>query len=180
MHITTNEKDESVVSFLPRRMWSVTDDQNLSSPISVDSEEGQVSTSLLDINDASDEVTLSFDEINYTIGESTKVNVISQLVSFCRSTASKQILFNVSGEFKAGMNAILGMIGVEKFNFLFERIICGKSTLLDILANRRDRRGFSGNVFVSESCRPSPCKSVIGYVVQDGKRSHKVNSLSLH
>jgi ATP-binding cassette subfamily G (WHITE) protein 2 len=164
----------------------------LSSPISVDSEEGQVSTSLLDINDASDEVTLSFDEINYTIGESTKVNVISQLVSFCRSTASKQILFNVSGEFKAGMNAILGMIGVEKFNFLFERIKCesisrtlgptgcGKSTLLDILANRRDRRGFSGNVFVSESCRPSPCKSVIGYVVQDGKRSHKVNSLSLH
>jgi ATP-binding cassette subfamily G (WHITE) protein 2 len=54
---------------------------------------------------------------------------------------------------------------------------CGKSTLLDILANRKDRRGFSGNVFVSSQCRSSTFKSIIGYVVQDGKQSHKVNLL---
>jgi hypothetical protein len=120
--MTTNVQDESVVSYLPRRVCSITDDQNLALAIPVDNEEGQASTSLLDVNDTSDEITLSFHQINYTVGESTRVKADSkiQLLSFCRSTAVKQILFNVSGEFKTGMNAILGMISIEKFYFLFE------------------------------------------------------------
>lgn len=48
---------------------------------------------------------------------------------------------------------------------------CGKSTLLDILADRKDSRGLSGNVLVSGKPRPSYFKYIIGYVVQDGKNS---------
>jgi ATP-binding cassette subfamily G (WHITE) protein 2 len=48
---------------------------------------------------------------------------------------------------------------------------CGKSTLLDILADRKENRGLSGNVFVSGQVRPSYFKYVIGYVIQDGINS---------
>jgi ATP-binding cassette subfamily G (WHITE) protein 2 len=45
---------------------------------------------------------------------------------------------------------------------------CGKSTLLDILADRKDSRGLTGNVFVSGRPRPAYFKYTVGYVIQDG------------
>ena len=61
------------------------------------------------------------------------------------------------------MNAILGMIIYSNFinsNIIFIYLLigptgCGKSTLLDILADRKDNHGLSGNVFVSGQPRPS-------------------------
>ena len=44
---------------------------------------------------------------------------------------------------------------------------CGKSSLLDILADRKDPRGLSGSVFL-DGCPPPPSfKYIVGYVVQD-------------
>ena len=48
---------------------------------------------------------------------------------------------------------------------------CGKSTLLDILADRKDTRGLTGNVLVSGRSRPSYFKYMVGYVIQDGRRN---------
>ncbi|CAF4632889.1 unnamed protein product, partial [Rotaria socialis] len=50
----------------------------------------------------------------------------------CLQKAQKQILTNVSGIFRTGMNAIMGPTG------------CGKASLLDLLADRKDREGFEG------------------------------------
>ncbi|UJR14432.1 hypothetical protein I4U23_001429 [Adineta vaga] len=69
--------------------------------------------------------------------------------------SGKQIIDNVSGVFTEGMNAIMGPTG------------CGKSSLLDILADRKDPRGLSGRVFL-DGCPPPPSfKYIVGYVVQD-------------
>jgi ATP-binding cassette subfamily G (WHITE) protein 2 len=46
----------------------------------------------------------------------------------------------------------------------------GKTTLLDILADRKDSRGLTGNVFVSGKARPTCFKYTVGYVVQNGIR----------
>ncbi|CAF4325286.1 unnamed protein product, partial [Adineta steineri] len=53
------------------------------------------------------------------------------------------------------MNAIMGPTG------------CGKSSLLDVLADRKDPHGLSGQIFV-DGCPPPPSfKYIVGYVVQD-------------
>ncbi|CAF3327263.1 unnamed protein product [Rotaria socialis] len=44
---------------------------------------------------------------------------------------------------------------------------CGKSSLLDILAARKDPRGLSGRVLVDGLPLPSSVKYMVGYVVQD-------------
>jgi ATP-binding cassette subfamily G (WHITE) protein 2 len=44
---------------------------------------------------------------------------------------------------------------------------CGKSSLLDILADRKDPRGFSGRVAIDELSPPDPLNYTVGYVVQD-------------
>ncbi|CAF1236409.1 unnamed protein product [Adineta steineri] len=105
-------------------------------------------------------ITISFHNINYIIGDKSIKNKQcypwhTKIFPFWKSIPSKQILTNVSGIFKPGMNAILGPTG------------CGKSTLLDILADRKDNRGLSGTVLVSGQPRPSYFKYVIGYVIQD-------------
>ncbi|UJR23946.1 hypothetical protein I4U23_026914 [Adineta vaga] len=79
----------------------------------------------------------------------------SRLISCCKTRLKKQILFNLSGVFTPGMNAILGPTG------------CGKSTLLDILADRKDPRGLTGNVLVNGRSRSINFKYNVGYVVQE-------------
>jgi ATP-binding cassette subfamily G (WHITE) protein 2 len=66
----------------------------------------------------------------------------------------KQILFNLSGIFKPGMNAILGPTG------------SGKSTLLDILAGRKSRRDLTGQVLIDGQPQMQDFKYRIGYVGQ--------------
>lgn len=46
---------------------------------------------------------------------------------------------------------------------------CGKTTLLDILADRKDNVGLGGKVLLSGKPRPPYYKNTVGYVVQDGR-----------
>ncbi|UJR32419.1 hypothetical protein I4U23_019881 [Adineta vaga] len=98
--------------------------------------------------------TISFYHINYSL--TTNNNLLSKLPGY-KSRPQRQILFDVSGTFQPGMNAILGPTG------------CGKSTLLDILADRKDKQTYEGQVFVNERPRPpsSIYRRMAGYVVQD-------------
>lgn len=55
---------------------------------------------------------ISFDKINYTIGQTTNIKSYHKwknMFSICKQTLNKQILFNLSGVFTPGMNAILGI-----------------------------------------------------------------------
>ncbi|CAF4569238.1 unnamed protein product [Rotaria socialis] len=102
--------------------------------------------------------TLSFHDINYFIGdkiEPSKHRLNFPSRSCLKSQEYKQILFNISGIFSNGMNAILGPTG------------CGKSSLLDILADRKDRHGLSGRVLVDGLPRHPSFKYIVGYVVQE-------------
>ncbi|KAM8800920.1 broad substrate specificity ATP-binding cassette transporter ABCG2-like [Rhynchonycteris naso] len=73
----------------------------------------------------------------------------------CRKTVEKEILMNVNGIMRPGLNAILGPTGG------------GKSSLLDILAARKDPQGLSGDVLINGGPRPANFKCNSGYVVQD-------------
>ncbi|KAJ6661738.1 hypothetical protein lerEdw1_013260 [Lerista edwardsae] len=91
---------------------------------------------------------VSFHDIQYTIkqfrGLPCKRNVVK-----------KTILHNVYGIMKPGLNAILGPTG------------SGKSSLLDVLAARKDPAGLSGNVLIDGIPQPPNFKCISGYVVQD-------------
>ncbi|XP_060030117.1 broad substrate specificity ATP-binding cassette transporter ABCG2-like [Erinaceus europaeus] len=71
------------------------------------------------------------------------------------STWEKEILKNVNGIMGPGLNAILGPTGG------------GKSSLLDVLAARKDPQGLSGDVLINGKPRPANFKCISGYVVQD-------------
>ncbi|CAF3296178.1 unnamed protein product [Rotaria socialis] len=96
--------------------------------------------------------TLTFKSINYFIHVQKFCNLC--LVP-CLQKAQKQILTNVSGIFRTGMNAIMGPTG------------CGKSSLLDLLADRKDREGFEGEILLNGQPRTQNYKYHVGYVVQD-------------
>ncbi|XP_075790719.1 broad substrate specificity ATP-binding cassette transporter ABCG2-like isoform X2 [Pelodiscus sinensis] len=72
-----------------------------------------------------------------------------------RPAAEKTILHNVYGIMRPGLNAILGPTG------------SGKSSLLDVLAARKDPAGLSGQVLVDGFPQPPNFKCISGYVVQD-------------
>lgn len=91
---------------------------------------------------------LSFHDICY------RVKVKSGFL-FCRKTVEKEILTNINGIMKPGLNAILGPTGG------------GKSSLLDVLAARKDPHGLSGDVLINGAPRPANFKCNSGYVVQD-------------
>ncbi|XP_061439051.1 broad substrate specificity ATP-binding cassette transporter ABCG2-like isoform X4 [Rhineura floridana] len=72
-----------------------------------------------------------------------------------RKHVQKQILLDVSGIMKPGLNAILGPTG------------SGKSSLLDILATRKNPKGLSGDILINGFPLPPNFKCISGYVVQD-------------
>nr|XP_028584786.1 ATP-binding cassette sub-family G member 2-like [Podarcis muralis]XP_028584787.1 ATP-binding cassette sub-family G member 2-like [Podarcis muralis] len=72
-----------------------------------------------------------------------------------RKVVEKKILHNVYGIMRPGMNAILGPTG------------SGKSSLLDVLAARKDPAGLSGDVLIDGVPQPPNFKCISGYVVQD-------------
>ncbi|NXH68814.1 ABCG2 protein, partial [Hydrobates tethys] len=72
-----------------------------------------------------------------------------------QKTANKEILRDVNGIMRPGLNAILGPTG------------SGKSSLLDILATRKDPHGLSGDILINGAPQPANFKCTSGYVVQD-------------
>ncbi|XP_034633385.1 broad substrate specificity ATP-binding cassette transporter ABCG2-like isoform X1 [Trachemys scripta elegans] len=91
---------------------------------------------------------MSFHNIQYTIKQSHG--------PLCkRTTVEKKVLHNVCGIMKPGLNAILGPTG------------SGKSSLLDVLAARKDPAGLSGQVLIDGFPQPPNFKCISGYVVQD-------------
>ncbi|NXG40106.1 ABCG2 protein, partial [Dromaius novaehollandiae] len=91
---------------------------------------------------------VSFHNIQYSVKQSSGF--------LCkRKTAEKKILHNVYGIMKPGLNAILGPTG------------SGKSSLLDVLAARKDPSGLSGEVLIDGIPQPPNFKCISGYVVQD-------------
>ncbi|KAK3754262.1 hypothetical protein RRG08_050926 [Elysia crispata] len=89
---------------------------------------------------------LSFHNIDYTVNIRKKA---------CKPMLQKQILKDVNGLFKPGMNAILGPTG------------SGKSSLLDVLAGRKDPAGLTGTLLLGGMPVPENFKCMVGYVVQD-------------
>ncbi|XP_055014644.1 broad substrate specificity ATP-binding cassette transporter ABCG2d isoform X1 [Boleophthalmus pectinirostris] len=92
--------------------------------------------------------TVSFHSLQY------KVQVKSAPFCTCK-TSSRQILHELNGVMKPGLNAILGPTG------------SGKSSFLDILAARKDPAGLSGEVLIDGAPQPPNFKCISGYVVQD-------------
>ncbi|NXC73059.1 ABCG2 protein, partial [Anhinga anhinga] len=72
-----------------------------------------------------------------------------------QKTANKEVLRDVNGIMRPGLNAILGPTG------------SGKSSLLDILAARKDPNGLCGDVLINGAPQPANFKCTSGYVVQD-------------
>ncbi|KAH8875584.1 ATP-binding cassette sub-family G member 2 [Schistosoma japonicum] len=90
--------------------------------------------------------TLSFHHITYEV----KIKK-----TLCSKPIIKTILNDVSGILRPGMNALMGPTG------------CGKSSLLDVLAGRKDPKFLSGKVLVDGRPQPKNFKCISGYVVQD-------------
>uniref|UniRef100_A0A8C3YLG7 ABC-type xenobiotic transporter n=1 Tax=Catagonus wagneri TaxID=51154 RepID=A0A8C3YLG7_9CETA len=98
-----------------------------------------------DLKTSAGGAVLSFHNICY------RVKVKSGFL-LCRKTVEKEILTNINGIMKPGLNAILGPTGG------------GKSS---VLAARKDPHGLSGDVLINGAPRPANFKCNSGYVVQD-------------
>ncbi|CAL8241288.1 unnamed protein product [Merluccius merluccius] len=72
-----------------------------------------------------------------------------------RKGPAKDILIDLNGIMKPGLNAIMGATG------------SGKSSFLDVLAARKDPLGLSGEVLIDGVPQPPNFKCLSGYVVQD-------------
>lgn len=95
---------------------------------------------------------ITFQSVNYYVNSQQCCNLCPLP---CLKKNRKQVLFNLSGIFPPGMNAIMGPTG------------SGKSSLLDILAARKDRRGLEGEILLDGEKQGSDLKYRVGYVVQD-------------
>uniref|UniRef100_A0A8C2FLM0 Broad substrate specificity ATP-binding cassette transporter ABCG2 n=1 Tax=Cyprinus carpio TaxID=7962 RepID=A0A8C2FLM0_CYPCA len=92
--------------------------------------------------------TVSFHSIRYRVEQKSE--------SICRrTTVHKEILVDLNGIMRPGLNAILGPTG------------SGKSSFLDVLAARKDPAGLSGEVLINGALQPPNFKCLSGYVVQD-------------
>jgi ATP-binding cassette, subfamily G (WHITE), member 2 len=96
--------------------------------------------------------TITFNVINYSVVAQPNG---SSYFNICCPQKPKQILYDLSGIFQPGINAILGPTG------------SGKSSLLDILAGRKDRQGLTGSVLMNGQPQTDDYKYRVGYVVQD-------------
>uniref|UniRef100_A0A4W4DSG5 ABC transporter domain-containing protein n=1 Tax=Electrophorus electricus TaxID=8005 RepID=A0A4W4DSG5_ELEEL len=92
--------------------------------------------------------TVSFHNIHYRV--ETRSGVLWK-----RKVTHKDILVDLNGVMKPGLNAILGATG------------SGKSSFLDVLAARKDPTGLSGEVLIDGAPQPPNFKCQSGYVVQD-------------
>ncbi|MCJ8741991.1 hypothetical protein PDJAM_G00077100 [Pangasius djambal] len=92
--------------------------------------------------------TVSFHNIHYSVSSRTGM--------LCKQKKTrKDILIDLNGIMKPGMNAILGATG------------SGKSSFLDVLAARKDPKGLTGEVLIDGAPQPPNFKCLSGYVVQD-------------
>lgn len=92
--------------------------------------------------------TVSFHNIHYQVTQGGSC--------LCRKKAeTKNILIDLNGVMKPGLNAIMGATG------------SGKSSFLDVLAARKDPSGLSGEVLINGTPQPPNFKCLSGYVVQD-------------
>ncbi|XP_039466396.1 broad substrate specificity ATP-binding cassette transporter ABCG2-like [Oreochromis aureus] len=92
--------------------------------------------------------TVSFHNIHYKVKQGGGC--------FCRKKATtKDILVDLNGIMKPGLNAIMGATG------------SGKSSFLDVLAARKDPAGLTGEVLIDGAPQPPNFKCLSGYVVQD-------------
>jgi ATP-binding cassette subfamily G (WHITE) protein 2 len=96
--------------------------------------------------------TITFHSLNYTLRKQKYCNACPLP---CCKKIHQRILYDINGIFKPGMNAILGPTG------------SGKSSLLDILADRKDRNGLEGQVLMDGLVQNDDFKYRVGYVVQD-------------
>ncbi|XP_075854854.1 broad substrate specificity ATP-binding cassette transporter ABCG2 [Microcebus murinus] len=117
-------------------------------PMSQNNTNGVPGTTSSDLKTCSEGAVLSFHDISY------RVKVKSGLLRG-RKIVEKEILSNINGIMKPGLNAILGPTGG------------GKSSLLDVLAARKDPHGLYGDVLINGAPRPANFKCNSGYVVQD-------------
>ncbi|KAI1883625.1 hypothetical protein AGOR_G00233500 [Albula goreensis] len=92
--------------------------------------------------------TVSFHNIHYSVD--LKSGPVCK-----RKVTTKEILVDLNGLMKPGLNAILGATG------------SGKSSFLDVLAARKDPSGLSGEVLIDGAPQPPNFKCLSGYVVQD-------------
>ncbi|XP_068177969.1 broad substrate specificity ATP-binding cassette transporter ABCG2d [Antennarius striatus] len=92
--------------------------------------------------------TVSFHNIHY------KVQHQSGFFSR-RKNSPREILTDLNGIMRPGLNAILGPTG------------SGKSSFMDILAARKHPSGLSGEVLIDKMPQPPNFKCLSGYVVQD-------------
>ncbi|XP_035462612.2 broad substrate specificity ATP-binding cassette transporter ABCG2 [Scophthalmus maximus] len=92
--------------------------------------------------------TVSFHNIYYKVTQGGNC--------LCRKKATtKDILVDLNGIMKPGLNAIMGATG------------SGKSSFLDVLAARKDPAGLTGEVLIDGAPQPPNFKCLSGYVVQD-------------
>ncbi|XP_051249520.1 broad substrate specificity ATP-binding cassette transporter ABCG2-like [Dicentrarchus labrax] len=92
--------------------------------------------------------TVSFHNIHYKVTQGGSC--------LCRKKGTtKDILVDLNGIMKPGLNAIMGATG------------SGKSSFLDVLAARKDPAGLSGEVLIDGAPQPANFKCLSGYVVQD-------------
>ncbi|XP_065107111.1 broad substrate specificity ATP-binding cassette transporter ABCG2c [Paramisgurnus dabryanus] len=92
--------------------------------------------------------TVTFHHLTYSVQE--------RLGMFSRKWVEKQILKDVSGIMKPGMNAIMGPTG------------SGKTSLLDVIAGRKDPKGLkSGQILVDNTIVTSDLRLSSAYVVQN-------------
>uniref|UniRef100_A0A8D2CUY9 ABC transporter domain-containing protein n=1 Tax=Sciurus vulgaris TaxID=55149 RepID=A0A8D2CUY9_SCIVU len=73
----------------------------------------------------------------------------------CRRTSEREILTNINGIMKPGLNAIMECTSGDK------------SLLLNVLAARKDPSGLSGDILINGAPRPANFKCNSSFVVQD-------------
>ncbi|XP_035531430.1 broad substrate specificity ATP-binding cassette transporter ABCG2-like [Morone saxatilis] len=92
--------------------------------------------------------TVSFHNIHYKVTQGRGCLCL-------KKGMTKNILIDLNGIMKPGLNAIMGATG------------SGKSSFLDVLAARKDPTGLSGEVLIDGAPQPANFKCLSGYVVQD-------------